>query len=269
MQMSIKNKYGSLALVAGASEGIGEAFSRYLASKGVDLILIARREEPLKSLADNLSSTYSIQVESIPFDLSSPTAASDLMQKIEGRSIDIFIYNAAVSFIGPFENQSIADHTQLAHLNMITPLNLVHSIGSAMLKKKKGAVILMASMAGLQGTGYIATYAATKAFDRVFAESLWYEWKNRGVDVLACIAGATITPGYIKSNPKKLKIGGPSLQNPDEVVKECFDNLGKRPSFISGRSNRIASFLMQRLFPRKWAVNIIGDTTTKMYRLGD
>jgi short-subunit dehydrogenase len=187
------------------------------------------------------------------------------MDKLEGRSIDIFIYNAAVSYIGPFERQSIAEQTQLAQLNMITPLNLAHSIGNQMLNKGKGAVILMASMAGLQGTGHIASYAATKAFDRVLAESLWYEWKNKGVDVLACIAGATITPGYLKSKPAKLKIGGPSLQTADQVVKECFTNLGKRPSFISGRSNRFASFLMQRLFPRKWAVNIIGNTTTKMY----
>ena len=265
--MSLKTKYGQLALIAGASEGIGEAFSHYLAAQGMELILIARREEPLKTLANKLSDTYNIHVECLPFDLSTPTAAADLTQKLEGRSIDIFVYNAAVSYIGPFEKQSIADHTQLAHLNMITPLNLVHSIGNKMLKKGKGAVIIMASMAGLQGTGFIASYAATKAFDRVLAESLWYEWKNRGVDVMACIAGATTTPGYLKSNPAKLKVGGPSLQTADQVVKECFDNLGKRPSFISGRSNRFASFLMQRLFPRKWAVNIIGNTTTKMYGL--
>ncbi len=265
--MSLKTKYGSLALVAGASEGIGEAFSHYLASQGLNVILVARREEPLALLAQKLSTTYNIHAESLPLDLSSSTAPVDLVQKLEGRSIDLFVYNAAISYIGHFEDHSIADHTRMAQLNMITPLNLVHAIGRDMLKQGKGAVIIMASMAGLQGTGHITTYAATKAFDRVLAESLWFEWKNRGVDVLGCIAGATTTPGFIKSNPSKLKFGNPSLQTADQVVKECFDNLGKRPSFISGRSNRFATFLMQRLFPRKWAVNIIGSTTSKMYRI--
>jgi hypothetical protein len=100
----------------------------------------------------------------------------------------------------------------------------------------------------------------------VLAESLWYEWKSRGVDVIACCAGATATPNFIRSNPEKTSMFAPRVQRPEEVVEECFQRLGKQPSFISGWGNKIASFIMQKLMPRKMAVNIMGDTTRSMYR---
>ena len=113
----------------------------------------------------------------------------------------------------------------------------------------------------------MAADAASKAFIRVLAESLWYEWKGRGVDVIACCAGATATPNFIKTKPEKKGFFAPRVQLPEEVVMECFEQLGKRPSFISGRGNKVASFIMQRLMPRKMAIKIMGDTTRKMYRL--
>jgi short-subunit dehydrogenase len=125
----------------------------------------------------------------------------------------------------------------------------------------------MASMAGFQGSGFLASYAATKAFNRVLAESLWYEWKNRGVDVIACCAGATSTENYLRTNPGKSGFFAPRVQTPDEVVEECLKRLGKKPSFVAGTGNRLASFVMQRLLPRKAAINIMGDNTRKIYRL--
>jgi short-subunit dehydrogenase len=150
---------------------------------------------------------------------------------------------------------------------MITPLNMVHIFGEKMLERKKGAIILMTSMAGLQGSGYLSVYAATKAFLRILSESLWYEWKKSGVDIIGCCAGATSTPGYLNSNPGRTGFFTPRVLAPKEVVKECFRKLGRRPSFITGRGNRMASFIMHRILPRKMAVNIMGDTTRKMYRL--
>jgi short-subunit dehydrogenase len=146
-------------------------------------------------------------------------------------------------------------------------MNLVHHFGGKMVEKGRGAVVLMSSMAGFQGSGFLATYAATKAFNRVLAESLWYEWKDKGVDIIACCAGATVTPGYIRSAPGKVSLLAPAAQKPEDVVRECFIRLGRRPSFISGRGNRFASFIMQRLLPRITAVKIMGDNTRKMYRL--
>ena len=125
----------------------------------------------------------------------------------------------------------------------------------------------MASLAGFQGSGYLSVYAATKAFNRVLAESLWYEWKNSGVDVIACCAGATATQNFKNTDPEKPGFFAPGVLSPEEVVKECFKKLGKQPSFITGRGNRLASFIMQKILPRKTAINIMGDTTRKMYRL--
>jgi short-subunit dehydrogenase len=125
----------------------------------------------------------------------------------------------------------------------------------------------MASLAGFQGSGFLATYAATKAFTRVMAESLWFEWKNKGVDVIACCAGATSTQNFINTKPEKKSFFAPKITSPEEVVQDCMNNLGKKPSYISGRGNRVASFIMQKILPRKVAINIMGNTTRKMYRL--
>jgi short-subunit dehydrogenase len=265
--MNLKQKYGNTAMVAGASEGIGAAFATHLAEGGMDLVLIARRLLPLQQLADLLENKYSIKVLCISCDLSEANATRIIKESLNGREINLLIYNAALSYIGPFIKNSAENHSKATRVNMITPLNMVHLFGEKMLAKGKGAVILMTSMAGLQGSGYLSVYAATKAFNRILAESLWYEWKNSGVDVLACCAGATATPGYKNTNPEKTGFFTPGVLDPEEIPPECFKRLGKQPSFITGRGNRLASFIMQNILPRKMAVNIMGDTTRRMYRL--
>lgn len=266
-QMSIKSKYGKLALIAGGSEGIGAAFARYLAADGMDLILVARRLEGLEIFAQELRSKYAVEITCISCDLASVDAAQKLKLAVGDKEVNLLVYNAALSFIGHFEENSLEHHTQIAQANMLTPMNLLQLFGQPMLKKRKGAMIMMASLAGFQGSGFLSVYAATKAFDRVLAESLWYEWKDRGVDVIACCAGATATPNFLNTKPEKTRFFAPKVQSPEEVVNECFKKLGKTPSFVTGTGNKIASFIMQRLMPRKAAIKIMGDTTKQMYRL--
>jgi uncharacterized protein len=265
--MSIKQKYGQLALVAGASEGIGAAYSTYLAAEGMDLILVARRREPLDQLAAKLTENFNINVRCIECDLSEAGAANYIFDAVHGLEIDLLVYNAALPYIGPFEKNSVEHHTKMAFTNMVTPMNMVQLFGEPMLKRGRGAVILMSSLAGFQGSGFLSVYAATKAFNKILGESLWFEWKNRGVDVIACCAGSTATPNFIKSDPGKTGLFAPRVQKPEEVVEECFKKLGKKPSFISGRGNKVASFMMQKLMPRKMAIDIMGETTRKMYRI--
>ena len=263
----IREKYGILALVAGASEGIGAAFSRYLAESGMDLILIARKEEPLEELAASLSAQYNINVTTLCCDLSEADSVKYLTTALHNKDINILVYNAALSFIGPFENDTEEHINRIAVANMITPMKLVRIFGEKMLKNGKGSIILMSSLAGFQGSGFLASYSATKAFTTVFAESIWYEWKDKGVDVIACCAGATSTKNYLETNPGKSGFLAPGVTTPEEVVEECFKHLGKKPSFIAGTGNKIASFFMQRILPRKMAIRIMGDTTRKIYRL--
>jgi short-subunit dehydrogenase len=154
-------------------------------------------------------------------------------------------------------------------VNMIAPAKLTRAFGERMVKKGKGAVVLLSSLAGLQGSAYLAMYSASKAFNRTFAEALWYEWKNKGVDVIACIAGATATPGYLNSKPKSVGMFAPRVLEPKEVVQECLRKLGKVPSFITGSANRFASFFISKLFSRRQAVTIMGDTLRRIYSVED
>lgn len=264
---TLKEKYGSLALIAGASEGIGAAYAHYLASQGIDLVLIARKKEQLEQFGAALTSQYGVHTTCLQEDLSSLEASNRISEAAKDLDINILIYNAGNSYIDKFENKAISVHQEIAFTNMITPLNLIHHFAPRMLQQGKGAIILMASLAGFQGTPFIATYAATKAFDRILAESLWYEWKDRGLDVMACCAGATATPNFLNTKPGKQNFFAPKVQQPEEVVAECFQRLGTTPSFITGRANKLASFFMQRVMSRKKAVTVMGDTTKEMYRI--
>lgn len=254
-------------MIAGASEGIGAAFATRLAAERMDLVLIARRPVPLQQSADLLKNKFKINVTCISCDLSSINASHLIEETLDGREINFLVYNAALSYIGPFINNSPENDSRAVQVNMITPLNMVRFYGEKMVTEGKGAIVLMTSLAGFQGSGFLSVYAATKAFNRILAESLWYEWKDSGVDVIACCAGATATPGYKNTKPEKTGFFTPRVLDPEEVADECFKKLGKQPSFITGRGNRLASFIMQNILPRKMAVNIMGDTTRKMYRL--
>ena len=265
--MDLVLKYGKLALIAGASEGIGAAFASYLAARGMNLVLIARRKEPLDKFAAALRSQFKVDISCICCDLADAHATQYVREQLNDKEISVLVYNAALSHIGAFEEKSVEVNTRIAQANMITPMNMFQVFGEAMIKKGKGALIIMASLAGFQGSGFLSVYAATKAFDRVLAESLWYEWKNKGVDVIACCAGATSTPNFIKTNPGKKDFFAPKVQTPEAVVNECFQKLGKVPSFVSGTGNKFATFIMQKILPRKLAIKIMGDTTRKMYRL--
>lgn len=188
---------------------------------------------------------------------------------IGDKQIDFLVYNAALSYIGPYLATDISTHKNIAAANAVTQLGLLYYFGGRMVERKRGGVVIMTSIAGFQGSGYLATYAATKAFNRVLAEGLWYEWRPHGVDVIACCAGATATPNYINTNPGKASALEPPAQHPEAVVEECLRKIGKTPSFVSGTGNKWVTFLMQRILPRKMAVKMMGDGMKKSYRIKD
>jgi len=265
--MTFKEKYGNTALVAGASEGIGAAYAHALAARGLDLILIARRKERLEAKSAQIAKQYGVKVLPVVCDLATADAMQQIINAIGDMPVDFMVYNAALSYIGAYLKTGLSTHTNIAQVNMLTPLAMLHYFGGKMAERGKGGIVLMSSIAGFQGSGYLATYAATKAFNRVLAEGLWYEWRHKGVDVIACCAGATATPNYINTNPDKASILEPKPQLPEQVVEECLRKIGTTPSFISGSGNKLVSFLMQHIFPRKKAVVTISDGMKKMYRI--
>ena len=264
----LKSKYGQTALVAGASEGLGAAWCHELAAKGMDIVMIARRALPLEETAQQIRSKYGVAVTTLACDLADPDIIIILEDKLAGKAIDMLVYNAALSHIGPFMAAEIESQIKIATVNMLTPMRLLHHYGGAMVERRRGAVIMMASIAGFQGSGFLTAYASTKAFDRVLAESLWYEWKHKGVDVIACCAGATSTPNYLNTKPAKMSLLAPRVQAPEEVVAECMQRLGRVPSFVTGTGNKLATCVM-KLMPRSMSVKIMGDTARSMYGINE
>ena len=263
--MTFKEKYGQTALIAGASEGMGAAYAYALADRGMDLVLIARRTAPLEETGRKIKEEYGVKVLTVNCDLMDNDVLQQIIRAIGDKQIDFLVYDAALSYIGPYLATGLNTHLDIAKVNMLSPLALVHYFGGKMLQRGKGGVVLMSSIAGFQGSGFLSTYAATKAFNRVLAEGLWYEWKEKCVDVIACCAGATATPNYINTKPGKASPLEPKPQLPEQVVEECLRTIGKKPSFISGTGNKLVSFLMQHVFSRKMAVNMMGDGMRKMY----
>jgi short-subunit dehydrogenase len=201
--------------------------------------------------------------------LANEDSLDQVIEEIGNVEIDFLVYNAAKPYIGKFESLNLREQTDIARVNVISALRFVHYYGSKMVETKRGAVILMSSLSGQQGSPYISAYAATKAFNQVLGEGLWYEWKSKNVDVMACVAGATSTPNFIQSKPKPLGLFEPQVQTPEAVVKECFNKLGKKPSFITGGGNRLAAFFMNKFFSRKLAVKVMGDSVKRMYGISD
>jgi len=263
--MTFCSRYGPWALVAGASEGLGAEFARQLAAKGLHIAPVARRRALLDRLAHELETEYGVEVRPLSIDLSRPDAASLLREETRDLEVGLVVYNAALSPIGPFLDRDLDEKLRTLDVNCRTPLILAHEFGKVMAERGRGGLLLMSSMSGLQGSPLIATYAATKAFGLVLGEGLWEEFRGRGVDVLAFCAGATRTPNYEASAPRKIPRLAPAVMEPAAVAAEALASLGRTPSAIAGRGNRIGSLLMHRLLPRRVAVEIMGRTARSMY----
>jgi short-subunit dehydrogenase len=258
-------RYGSWGIIAGASEGLGAAYAEELAARGLNLVLVARRLELLQSLASELSTKYKVETKIIALDLAASDAIAQIAQNTNDVEIGLLVYNAAFSAIGPFLERPLEDHIKEINTNAYTPLKLIYLFAEQMLARGRGGIILMSSLSAFQGSAYISTYAATKAFNIVLAEGLWEEWRERGVDVVVCVAGAVKTPNYVASEPEQTGGLGVMTMKPNQVVREALKALGKGPYVIPGRLNRISSFVMRHLLPRKAAVKFMGRILRRMY----
>jgi len=257
MMPDFKTIYGPWAIVAGASEGLGAAFAEGLAKRGLNLILIARRLDKLEELAYQLNTTYSVEVEVYSLDLADFKAVKNLVSHLP-QSIGLLVYNAAYAPIGYFENISEEDLGKIVDVNIKTPLLLTKLLSAKMIENGQGGIVLMSSLAGAQGSPKIATYAASKAFNAIFAEGLWLELKKLGIHVLASCAGAISTPGYKKAQNTK---DAPGTLTATQVSEATLNSLGNGPTVIPGFTNKLAHFFMNRIFPRKWAISIMDKNT--------
>jgi short-subunit dehydrogenase len=249
------NRYGRWAVVAGASEGLGAAFAESLAARGLSLVLLARRAELLEQLATTLRAR-GVEVRPVACDVAEAGFAERLAAATGDVEVGVAVYNAAYSFVAPLFERPLADALRVVDVNVRAPLILLHTLVPSMLERGRGAVVLMSSLAGFQGSPRLAAYAASKAFNTVLGESLWAELAPRGVDVIASCAGAIRTPGYARTLQKE----APGTLDASEVAERTLASLGHGPVVVPGVTNKLASQLLRRLLSRKVAIGIMGKS---------
>jgi len=252
-----KDKYGPYALVAGGSDGLGLAFAEAIARRGLNLVLIARQQDRLKAAAARLNEAYGIDVIAIKADMADFENVKETINALTV-SIGLLVYNAAFAPIGLFENTSEEQLALAAAVNVKAPLLLTKILSAPMIRRKRGGVVLMSSLAGGQGCPNLAAYAATKSFNTILAEGLWKELKPHGIDVLSCCAGAIITPGYQKAEKDR---PAPGTLHADEVAEQTLHALGRGPVVVPGVINKAGRFVLTRVLSRKAAIAIMSKNT--------
>lgn len=259
------NKYGQWALIAGSAEGLGEAYSRALAQRGMNLVMVDFQEDVLLKLAGELEETQGIRTVCLHLDLAAENAPEVMMETIKELDCRLLIYNAAYSRVQPFMKNTGEDLDRYIHINTRSPIQMALSFAEKCKEAGGGGMIFMSSLAALWGTQLLGPYGATKAFNYILAESLNHELKPCHIDVMACIAGATATPAYLSTKPK-YGWPRPSVMQPLEVAEKAIAHLGKKAIYIPGFSNQMNYFLLSRIFPRNISRKLFNSTTGKMYR---
>ncbi len=228
------------ALITGSSGGIGEEFAMQFARRGVNLVLVARREDKLAQLRTRLMELGpGLTVDVIAADLSVPGSAADLGAKIAdlGRGIDILINNAGVGLHGDFATQDRDANAAQIQLNCVTLVELTAIFLPAMIAARDGMVINIASTAAFQPTPGMAVYGATKAFVLSFTEALWQETKSTGVRVFALCPGATETEFFARTGEEFLTSGRQTSQQVVDTAMAAIDK--STPTVISGLRNTV------------------------------
>jgi uncharacterized protein len=255
----LRAQYGQYALVTGASAGIGEQFAVQLAEAGFDLVLVARRKEKLDALAVDLRSQFGVAVEVVELDLDTENASAALLTRTQHLDIGIAVLSAGIFTSGPFVGNTLADETRVLTLNVLVPMQLAHHYGRDMATRNRGAIILVASTVGHQAAPYVANYAATKAYIATLGQSLNYELKKSGVDVLVLSPGPTKTEGVESAVGIDFTNLPVPMMEPKRVVRKALNGLGHRSLAIPGGINKFMDLAGKYLIPR--------PVLTKMYGL--
>ncbi len=263
MLTSFSSRYGPWALITGASRGLGAEFARQCAERGLNVILIATNADLLRAQADSIRSLYGVEARTVALDLGREDILKDLPAVTDSLEIGLLVNNAGVSKVGPFLNLTADQLVKQLHVNARAGLILAHHFGKKMVERKRGGIIFLSSASAMYGTAYCANYAGTKAYNLIIAESLWYELGRHGVDVLGFMAGSTKTPGWDANMPKPNRFV--KVMDVKPTVAEALNALGKRPSLIAGRSNRLGYFFMGKMLTRKQAIRIVSESMDKMF----
>jgi short-subunit dehydrogenase len=259
---AFRTRFGPWAVVAGGSDGIGEAFAFELARRGLHVALIARRRDPLARVAAELRERFRVEARAIRCDLTSEAVAETVASATRELDVGLLVYNAGSNRQpSRFLDTPIDDVLFLEQLSCRGPLLLAHHFGARLRARQRGGMILMSSLISLCGSHYQATYAATKAFDTVLAEGLWHELAAEGVDVLGVLAGATRTPTMLASKGKFR-----DAMEPAEVAAGALDHLGRGPNWVAGAANQAIAKSVWPV-PRVGLVNAMSRAGAELFDL--
>ena len=252
------NLKGMTALVTGASSGIGEAFARELASKGVHLILVARSKDRLEALGAELTKIHGIQTHIFELDLSFQEAPYRLFEQLQKSriSVDLLINNAGFGRAGFFEDVSAEKDNEMLLVNINSLVALTHLLLPDMLVKGRGGIINVASTAAFQPLPFLTLYSASKAFVLHFTEALWAEYRRRNIRILCLCPGNTKTEFHQRAGIHHKRVF--FTAGPREVVQfglRVFAH-SDRPSAVYGFGNWLLS-QAHRFLPRKCLLRIV------------
>ena len=249
--------YGPWALITGASSGIGKTFAQQLAQRGFNLVLVARRQPLLDSLANELQQAYAIETRVVVADMAELAEVDALIAACHGLDIGLVIPNAGIEFHESFHRQDWAQVYQLLQVNMLAPTRLAHYFAKSMQSRARGGILFVSSVMGFMPTSYFAQYSASKAYIQLLAEGIHQELKAYNIDVTVVAPGLTDTQmgaGITDSIPGVKAV----MMSSDVVVSQALAALGQRPSVITGWANKISVLLGSRVFPRWAAPTITG-----------
>ncbi len=259
-------RYGPWALIAGGAQGIGAAFAHTVASRGLNVVVLDVCARALAGVTAELEERHGVECLGIEVDLARPDLLEFVTRAVADREVGLLIYNAAIADVGPFYKQDtdIAFEQQKLAVNVSGPLVLSYHFARPMLARRAGGIILMSSGAGLQGSPYYAHYSATKAYNITLAEALWGEFKPYKVDVLACVAGMTLSTAAEAYR----HLDTSSFQTPVEVVDEALAALGQQCTVITGEQNRSNREAIKDL-SREQLVELISQQAIKDFLGGE
>jgi uncharacterized protein len=253
---------GKWAVVTGASAGIGEALAVELAEAGVHLVLTARRRDRLDALAERLRSKHSIQTKVIVADLTLPEAPQQIFDATEGAGlkVDVLVNNAGFGEYGEFLRSRMEMQLDMVQVNCTAVVHLSRLFLPAMVERRQGAVLIVASTAAYQPVAYMATYAASKAFDRMLAEALAEEMKRYGVRVSALCPGPTESEFQQVAGSRADESRKP--QSAAEVARLGLEGLAQGKHWVIPYLAGRVQIFAQRFVPRR----MVSSAAERMFR---
>ncbi|MCJ8321919.1 MAG: SDR family NAD(P)-dependent oxidoreductase [Colwellia sp.] len=253
---NFKQKYGSWALVTGATAGIGAQFSEQLAKQGLNIVAVARNQSNLDALKLKLETKFHISVKTIAADLSKQESNQLIIEQTNELDIGLLVANAGAENNGLFIEIDESDESQLLALNVVSPMILSHAFAKRFVRRGKGGILLLSSLFGYQGVPFVANYSASKAYILTLGEALNVELKPLGVDVTVLSPGLTKTSMTENMTIDFNKVPITS-HSPEVVAKIGLNALGKKATVVPGLINKIYAW-ENRFIPRTWPVNLFG-----------